>query len=73
MDRHVSDGGFRWEYPLCGKSRLKVSIDESEEEDAINALRAHIFASVGTNHGPRNEYLPDFDREDLAEHVISVQ
>lgn len=72
IDRPATDGGFRWECPLCGMSRLNASKDESGEKNALAALRTHIIASDGTEHGPKNEYPADFDHETLAEHVVRV-
>ena len=58
MTNHpVPREGFRWTCPYCGASRLNKS-GESEEENAVAALRAHILATDGSEHGPKNEY-PD--------------
>lgn len=65
-------GGYRWECPYCGASRLNTSEEESGEENAIAALRTHIVASDGADHGPENEYPADYDAVDLAEHVVRV-
>lgn len=50
-------------------SRVNVSTAESGAEIAIGALRAHISASGEIDHGPKNEFPDDIDRETLAEHV----
>lgn len=64
--------GFRWECPYCGGSRLNVSKDESGKIHAIAALRTHIMAMDGTEHGPKNEFPADFETLDLAEYVVRV-
>lgn len=71
-DDPVPRGGFRWKCPLCGKSRLNATEDESGEENAIAAIRTHIVASDGADHGPRGEYPAGFDPRGLAEHVVRV-
>lgn len=71
-DRPASRGGFRWECPFCGQTRLNRSEDGAGEENAITALRTHIISSDGDEHGPRNEYPPGFDPRVLPEHVIEV-
>lgn len=53
-------------------SRLNAAVDESEGANAIAALRSHIIASGGTEHGPQNEHPADYDTLDLAEHVVEV-
>lgn len=63
-------GGFRWECPICGMSRLNASEDESGERNAIAALRTHVIASDGADHGPKGEYPVGFDPRGLAGHVI---
>ena len=65
-------GGFRWDCPFCGTSRLNASDDASGKQNAIAALRTHIVASDGGEHGPKNEYPADFDPRELAEHVVGV-
>lgn len=71
-ERPAPRGGFRWECPFCGTSRLNTSEDRSGEENALAALRTHILASDGIEHGPKNEYPADFDPGALAEHVVRV-
>lgn len=62
-------GGFRWECPFCGTSRLNASEHESGEENAISALRTHVIASDDADHGPTGEYPAGFDPGDLADHL----
>lgn len=71
-DRPAPDGGFRWECPLCGMSRLNASDDESGGENALAAVRTHIVASDGAEHGPKNEYPADFNPGTLAKQVVRV-
>lgn len=70
--RRAPRGGFRWECPFCGTSRLNASDDESGQDNALAALRTHIVASDGIEHGPKNEYPVDFDPGTLAEHMERV-
>lgn len=67
-----TDGGYEWTCPYCGTSRVNVSEDEAGERYAIAALRTHIVASDGAEHGPRNELPTDFDEVTLAENVEQV-
>lgn len=71
-EQPVPGGGFRWECPRCGMSRLNASEDASGEENALAAVRTHIVASDGTEHGPKNEYPADFEPGTLVEHVVRV-
>lgn len=64
-------GGHRWECPYCGDSRVNKASGESGKNYAISALRTHIFASDGAEHGPRNEF-PDGESLDLADYVVEV-
>lgn len=63
--------GFEWDCPHCGKSRINQSGEEGGEESAIAALRAHIMASDGEGHGPRNE-LPADGSVNLSDHVERI-
>lgn len=63
--------GHEWTCPYCGKSRLNKSGDEAGLENAIVALRTHIIASDGAEHGPVNEFPRD-EMLDLSEHVVEV-
>ena len=67
----VPRGGYEWTCPYCEKSRLNKSRDEAGEETAIVALRTHIIASDGAEHGPRNEF-PSDEMQDLSRHVVEV-
>lgn len=64
-------GGFRWTCPYCGASRLNKS-RESKEENAIAALRTHILASDGSEHGPTNEYPDEYGSLTFSDHVVRV-
>lgn len=72
MSNHSAPrGGFRWTCPYYGASRLNKS-GESEEENAIAALRAHILATDGSEHGPTNEYPDECGFLTLSDHVVRV-
>ena len=64
--------GYEWRCPICSKSRLNASDDESGRENAVVALRTHVVASDGADHGPRHEYPARFDAESLADHVVRI-
>lgn len=66
-----TEDGYRWTCPLCGTSHLNTSDGERAKENAIVALRTHIVASDGGNHGPRNEFPPDTPLT-LSDHVSAV-
>lgn len=66
-----TDGGYEWTCPYCGQSRFNTSDGEGGEENAIAALRSHIFASDDPEHGPRNEGPTDGNLA-LADHVVRV-
>lgn len=55
-----SEGGYRWRCPYCGVSRVNQSDGEAGREHAIAALRAHIQASDGNGHGPKNNFPKEF-------------
>lgn len=69
---HTPRDGFKWECPYCGASRINASDNGSGEANAITALRTHIVASDGVEHGPRYEFPADFDTVELADYVVSV-
>lgn len=66
-----TDSGYRWTCPFCGESRLNTSDGERAEANAISALRTHIVASDGADHGPRNEFPSDVPLT-LSDHVSAV-
>jgi hypothetical protein len=66
----IPEGGYEWTCPYCGQSRTNSSNGEDGETNAIKALRTHIVASDGDDHGPRNE-LPTDDLT-LSDHVERV-
>lgn len=68
----LDGGGYRWTCPYCGTSRVNVVEDEAGQRHALTALRTHITASDGAEHGPRNELPTDFDEVTLSEHVERV-
>lgn len=68
--RSTPCGGFQWTCPFCGTSRLNAAADESGRENALVALRTHIVASDGADHGPRHDYPPEFDHGRLPDHVV---
>lgn len=70
--RPVERGGFRWTCPFCGKSRLNRTDGEEGRKNATAALRTHIMASGGDEHGPRNGFPTD-DIPALAEHVTEAE
>lgn len=65
--------GYRWTCPFCGKSRTNTSTGEAGKSNAVAALRTHIIASDGADHGPKNEYPADADQHTLSEHVTRVE
>lgn len=69
---HSRSAGFQWTCPFCGKSRTNKSTEESGQENATAALRAHIIASDGADHGPTNEYPTDAERLALSEYVVRM-
>lgn len=69
-DHSVERDGFRWTCPFCGLSRLNPSGEGYGEQNAVTALRAHVLASVGDGHGPRNELPDGFDEQSLSDHVV---
>lgn len=71
--KHVpSNGGYQWTCPFCGASRLNRSEQGEGPENAITALRSHILATNGIDHGPRNT-IPDEDgAPTLDDHVVCV-
>ena len=66
-----SESGYRWTCPYCGTSRTTASTGEDGEKNAMAALRAHVHASVGDGHGPRNSFPPEFLA--LSRHVVEVE
>lgn len=64
--------GYEWTCPFCGKSRISTAGGEAGEQNAIAALRSHILASVGADHGPRNE-LPPTGSLTLSDHVVWIE
>ena len=71
-NRNAHSGIFEWTCPHCGETRLNTSMDGSGEANAITALRVHIYASDGPEHGPRRQYPTGYDVRTLAEHVVEV-
>lgn len=68
--RPRSGDGFRWTCPVCGETQLNTSsVDGEGRVNATNALRAHLIATEGDGHGPRNEYPSDFDPESIPKHI----
>lgn len=63
------EDGFRWECPVCEKSRVNAADDE---DNAVSALQTHLTASSGDGHGPRNEMPSDLDSSTLSAHVVRV-
>jgi hypothetical protein len=46
---------------------------ELSQENAVTALRSHIIASDGTEHGPQHELPADLDPSVLSEYVVGVE
>ena len=65
-------GGYRWTCPVCGATKLNQTVDGSGRTNAINALRAHLVATDGDEHGARNQYPDGFDPDALVDHVSRV-
>ena len=68
----VEIAGYEWTCPICGQSRMNNQSGPDGEENAIAALRTHIVASDGSEHGPRNESPPALDTLSLEEYVVEV-
>lgn len=62
--------GYEWTCPYCSRSQLNKSRGDAGKQNAIAALRAHIQASDGDGHGPRNGFPTEFVA--LSEHVTKV-
>lgn len=65
--------GYRWTCPFYGKFRTNKSTGEAGKSNAITALRTHLLASDGADHGLKNEYPTDADRLTLSEYVIRAE
>ena len=71
MSKHsTAKSGFRWTCPYCGASRLNRSPDDDGSSNAVVALRTHVQASDGAEHGPKNEFPGSFSDLTLADHVV---
>lgn len=68
---NTTSEGYEWTCPYCGKSQLNKSVGQSGKQNAIAALRTHVVASDGDEHGPRNELPPDESLR-LSDHVRRV-
>lgn len=64
--------GYEWTCPYCGKSRLNRSGGEDAARNAVAALRTHIYATDGGEHGSRNEYPTD-EPLPLSDYVVEVE
>lgn len=71
-DPSVSRDGFRWTCPFCGTSRLNTSGADSGEQNGVAALRSHVLASEGADHGPVDAYPAGFDPDTLSDHVVQL-
>jgi hypothetical protein len=69
---NIQDPSYVWNCPHCGTSRSKSYPDADEYEQAMQALRLHIFNAAGDGHGPRRSYPDGFDDDYLDQHVSSV-
>lgn len=69
-DRHLPEGGYRWTCYICGRTQVNKAVGDDGAEHALSALRAHVCASVGDGHGPRNEYPESFDPSTLSRYVV---
>lgn len=65
--------GYRWECPYCGQTRTNAAASEAGEANALGALRSHIIATDGADHGPHNELPADAETLALSEYVENVQ
>lgn len=69
--------GYEWTCPICRASRVTRYDADNEEQRvtynrAKNALSAHLHASVGNGHGPKNAQPDEFDSDTIEMHIESV-
>jgi len=72
VPRQVVGEGYRWTCPFCGESTVNKSTGEFGWRNAETALRTHLVATDGADHGPRYEFPLGMDDLELAEHVDRV-
>lgn len=60
---------YEWRCPLCSEKGALLASDGVGEDQAIEALIAHVRSSDDEVHGPVTSYPDGFEREPLAEHV----
>lgn len=72
MPRDAHSEGWEWTCPYCERSRVNISTGEDGEKNAIAALRTHIMASDGAEHGPRNEFPAHLEGLELTDYVVKI-
>lgn len=69
-EKGLSRGTFyEWTCPLCSESGALLASDEVGEEQAVEALLAHVRSSDDEVHGPVTSYPDGLEGEPLANHV----
>lgn len=65
--RRSPDSGYRWECPICEKSR--VNLLSMQGRNALRALKTHVYLSDGDGHGDVGSYPDGIPEERLRLHV----
>ena len=62
---------YRWSCPYCNTSRVSRGDDERKVcNRAKSAVRAHMYGSIGDEHGPRASAPNDFRPASHVERIL---